>query len=68
MFFEAEISQKPPKLWFFSFFIPPTHNVLSVNDTNSTQNFTSNLIKRISSTQNVLLSQNFTKTVKIGKK
>ena len=30
MFFHAEISQKPPKLWVFSFFIPPTHNVLSI--------------------------------------
>ena len=68
MFFEAEISQKPPKLWVFSFFIPPTHNVLSINDTNSTQNFTSNLIKRISRSKNVLLSQNFTKIVKISQK
>ena len=68
MFFDAEISQKSPKLWFFSFFIPPTHNVLSINDTNSTQNFMSNLIKKNSGSKNVLLSKNFTKTVKIGQK
>ena len=56
MFFDAEISQKPPKLWVFSFFIPPTHNVLSINDTNSTQNFMSNLIKIKSGPKNVFLS------------
>ena len=64
MFFDAEIPQKPPKLWVFLDFIPPTHIILPTNGTHLTPNLTRNLIKYFSVQKNVVRCRYFPKTVK----